>query len=198
MDEWFTRKQFNRFLEIVQMLKKEGQNPGMLHCSESTAILKYPLMNLNAVRLGSILQGRTLVPVQDLKKIGQVKTSIQEIKTVPKGYNISYGKMFKTKRETKIAIIPVGYMDGFCMRKDRDIFSLKENVKSVGIEIKKFFKDNRWKVMINDRKYPVIGRIGMYHAVVDITNAEGITVASEVTLDIPPMQVNSMIRREYF
>ena len=186
MDEWFTRKQFNRFLDIVQMLKKEGKNPGMLHCSESTAMLKHPIMNLNAVRLGSILQGRTLVPVQDLKKIGQVKTSIQEIKTVPKGYNISYGKMFKTKRETKIAIIPMGYMDGFCMRKDRDIFSLKENVKSVGIEIKKFFK------------YPVIGRIGMYHAVVDITNAEDITVASEVTLDIPPMQVNSMIRREYF
>ena len=50
MDEWFTRKQFNRFLEIVQMLKKEGQNPGMLHCSESTAILKHPIMNLNADR----------------------------------------------------------------------------------------------------------------------------------------------------
>lgn len=198
MDEWFTRKQFNRFLDIIEMLKKEGQNLGMLHCSESTAILKHPIMNLNAVRLGSILQGRTLVCVKDLKKIGQVRTSIQEIKTVPKGYNISYGKMFKTKRETKIAVIPIGYMDGFCMRKDRDIFSLKENVKSVGIEIKKIFKDNRLKVMINDKKYSVIGRIGMYHAVVDITGAEDITIYSEVMLDISPMQVNSMIRREYF
>lgn len=198
MDEWYTRKQFNRFLDIIAMLKKEGQNPGMLHCSESTAILKYPMMNLNAVRLGSILQGRTLISVQDLKKIGQVKTSIQEIKTVPKGYNISYGKMFKTKRETKIAVIPIGYIDGLCMRKDRDIFSLKENVKSVGIEIKKFFKDNRLKVIIKDKKYYIIGRIGMYHAVVDITNAEDVTIDSEVMLDIPSMQVNSMIRREYF
>lgn len=51
MDEKFTNLQFDRFLEVVKMLKKEGQNPGMLHCSESTAILKYPMMHLNAVRL---------------------------------------------------------------------------------------------------------------------------------------------------
>lgn len=51
MDEKFTNQQFERFLGVVEMLKKEGQNPGMLHCSESTAILKYPMMNLNAVRL---------------------------------------------------------------------------------------------------------------------------------------------------
>lgn len=130
--------------------------------------------------------------------MGQVKTSIQEIKTVPKGYNISYGKMFRTKRETKIAVIPVGSSDGFNMRKDRDIFSFVENVKSVGIEIKKFFKDNRLKVSINDKKYNIIGRIGMYHAVVDITEAEDVTIDSEVFLDIPPMNVCSMIRREYF
>lgn len=130
--------------------------------------------------------------------MGQVKASIQEIKTVPKGYNISYGKMFRTKRETKIAVIPVGSSDGLNMRKDRDIFSFVENVKSVGIEIKKFFKDNRLKVSINGRKYNIIGRIGMYHAVVDITEAPDVTLASEVFLDIQPMYVDSMLRREYF
>lgn len=139
-----------------------------------------------------------MIKVDGLQKVGQVKASIQEIKTVPKGYNISYGNMFRTKRETKIAVIPVGSSDGFNMRKDRDIFSFVENVKSVGIEIKKFFKDNRLKVSINDKKYNIIGRIGMYHAVVDITEAEDVGLASEVILDIPPMNLNSMIRREYF
>ena len=110
-----------------------------------------------------------MLKVDGLQKVGQVKASIQEIKTVPKGYNISYGKMFRTKRETKIAVIPVGSSDGLNMRKDRDIFSFVENVKSVGIEIKKFFKDNRLKVSINGRKYNIIGRIVMYQAVVDIT-----------------------------
>lgn len=153
-------------------------------------------MHLNAVRIGSLIQGRTLIPVDGLKKIGQFKSSIQEIKTVPKGYNISYGNMYKTKRETKIAIIPVGTMDGFNMKKDRDIFSFKENFLSVGIEVKKFFKDNRLKVLIKDKKYNIIGRIGMYHAVVDITGAD-VSLEDEVVLDIPPMQVNQTIRREY-
>ncbi len=139
-----------------------------------------------------------MLKVDGLQKVGQVKASIQEIKTVPKGYNISYGKMFRTKRETKIAVIPVGSSDGLNMRKDRDIFSFVENVKSVGIEIKKFFKDNRLKVSINGRKYNIIGRIGMYHAVVDITEAPDVTLASEVFLDIQPMYVDSMLRREYF
>ena len=105
--------------------------------------------------------------------------------------------MYKTKRETKIAVVPVGYMDGLNMRKDRDIFSLKENFLSVGIEMKKFFKDNRLKVLIHDRKYNIIGRIGMYHCVIDITDSENITLQDEVIFEVPPMQVNSMIRREY-
>lgn len=197
IDEKFTKKQFDRFLNVIAFLKKEGQNPGMLHCSESTAFLKYKIMNLNAVRLGSIFQGRTLVKVPDLVKIGTFKSSIQEIKTVPKGYNISYGNMYKTKRETKLAIIPVGYMDGFNMRKDRDIFSFKENLLSIGIEIKKIFKDNSLKVTINDKKYKVIGRVGMYHCAIDITGSNDITINDEVIIDIPPMQTNSMIRREY-
>lgn len=197
MDEKFTLKQFDRFLDVIQFLKKEGQAPGMLHCSESTAFLKYRIMNLNAVRIGSLVQGRTLVDVDGLVKIGQFKSNVQEIKNVPKGYNISYGNMYKTKKDMKIAVIPVGYMDGLNMRKDRDIFSLKENFLSVGIEIKKFFKDNSLKVIINNKKYNIIGRIGMYHCVVDITDGEDISVDDEVIFSIPPMQVNSMVRREY-
>ena len=125
-----------------------------------------------------------------------LKSSIQEIKNVPKGYNISYGNVYRTKKETKIAIVPVGFMDGFNMRKDRDIFSLKENMLSVGIEIKKFFKGNHRNVWIKDKPYHVIGRIGMYHAVIDITGSE-VDLLDEVIFDTPPMQVNSTIRREY-
>ena len=197
LDEKFTNVQFERFLECIKIIKKENYNPGILHCSESTAMLKYNYMNLNAVRIGSFIQGRTLVPIQNLKKIGQFITKIEEIKTVPKGYNISYGNMYRTKRETKIAVIPVGYMDGLNMRKARDIFSFKENFKSVGIEIKKFFKDNRLKVTINNKKYDIIGRIGMYHAVIDITGSDNIKIEDEVIVPIEPLQVNSMIRREY-
>ena len=197
IDDKFTKLQFDRFINCVEVLKKDGQDTGILHVSESTAFIKYPIMRLNAVRLGSFFQGRTLIKIPELIKIGTFKSEVEEIKTVPKGYNISYGNMYKVKKQTKIAIIPVGYMDGLNMKKDRDIFSFKENCLSVGIEIKKFFKDNRIKVEINNMKYNVIGRIGMYHCVVDISNADNISVGDEVILNIAPMNVNSMIRREY-
>ena len=107
IDEKWTRLQFNRFLDSVAGVKSFGYNPGLLHVCETTAFLKYPDMHLNAVRLGSYFQGRILVKNIALKKLGILKTNVQEIKTVPKGYNISYSNSFKVKRETKLATIPV-------------------------------------------------------------------------------------------
>lgn len=106
-NEKWTKKQFDNFLSVVEYLKKQKIDTGILHCSASTAFLKYPIMHLNAVRIGSAIQGRTLVKVKGLVKIGKFKTNITEIKTIPKGYNIGYNNTYKTKTQTKIAIIPV-------------------------------------------------------------------------------------------
>ncbi len=196
IDSNWTYEQFNRFLDVVAIVRKNGLNPGILHCCNSTAFMLYKNMHLNAVRLGSILQGRTLVNRKGLIKIGEFKTNVAEIKTVPKGFYISYGKNYKTKKETKIAVIPVGYVDGLNYKKNRDSFKLSENFVSVLIEMKKIFKDNSIKVKINNKEYKVIGRLGMYHAIIDVTNSN-ISIEDEVILDINPLNANSDIRREY-
>lgn len=196
-DEKWTRIQFDRFMEVISYINEQGYTPNILHVSASTAFLKYPDMNLNAVRLGSILQGRTIINQDKLKKVGVFKTSISEIKLLPKGYNISYSNTYKTKKNTKIAIVPVGYMDGLNKDKKRDDFSLKNNIISVLMEIKKVFKDNSLKVKIKNNYYKIIGRIGMYHAIIDITNSNDISIGDEVELDITPLQANDEIRREY-
>ena len=196
IDEKWTKKQFERFLEVVEKVKKAGYNPGMLHTCESTAFFKYRYMYLNAVRIGSAFQGRTLVKNTGLKKIGTFKTTISEIKNVPKGYNISYSNEFKTKKNTKIAIVPVGYMDGLNRKNLRDSFSFKDNILSILIEIKKLFKDNSLKATINGKKYSIIGRLGMYHAIIDITGSD-IKENDEVILDIAPLQTNENVKREY-
>ncbi len=185
IDEKYTTKQFNEY-------KIEN-----LHCCASTAFLKYPSMWLDSVRIGSALQGRTLVCVQNLKKIGLFKTNIIEIKNLPKGYNISYGNTYKTKKQTQIAIIPIGYIDGFNKNKLRDDFSLKNNVIAVFIEIRKIFKDNSLKVKIDGKSYKVLGKLGMYHSIIDISENENIEVGQEVEIDISPLQANDKIRREY-
>lgn len=193
----WTMEQFDRFLDVIAIVRKNGLNPGLLHCCNSTAFMLYKNMHLNAVRLGSYFQGRVLVTNRkNLKKIGIFKTHIAEIKTVPKGYNISYGNNYKTKKETKLGIIPVGYVDGLNRKKNRDSFKLSENITAVLMEIKKIFEDNSIKVKISDKDYKVIGRLGMYHAVVDITDSD-VKLDDEVILDISPLNANSEIRREY-
>jgi hypothetical protein len=88
-------------------------------------------------------------------------------------------------------------MDGFNLRNNRDDFSLKNNIVSVFMEIKKIFTRPKLTVKINNRIYNVIGRLGMYHAIVDITNGENIKNGDEVILNIAPLYTNIKIRREY-
>ena len=196
IDSKWTFKQFDRFLDVVAIVRKNGLNPGILHCCNSTAFMLYKNMYLNAVRLGSIIQGRTLVNRRGLIKIGTFKSNIAEIKVVPKGSFISYGNNYKTKKETKIGIIPVGYIDGLNYKKNRDSFKLSENITSVLIELKKVFIDNSIKVTINNNEYKVIGRLGMYHAIIDLTNSD-VNIGDEVVLNINPLNANSDVRREY-
>lgn len=195
--EEFTRKQFFSFQNIVQYIKENGYEPGLQHVASSTAFLKYPDMWLDAVRIGSVIQGRTLVNIKGLKKIGTFKSNIQEIKVLPKGHNISYRNTYKTKDKTQIAIVPVGYVDGFNKNKLRDDFSLKNNLIAIGMEIKKLFKDNSLKVKIKGKDCKVIGKLGMFHSIVDITELEDIHIGEEVQIDIAPLQTNDVIRREY-
>jgi len=76
----FLYSAFNKFNNIVQYIKDKEYNSGILHCAASTAFLKYPDMWLDAVRIGSAIQGRTLINLYDLKPIGILKSNIQEIK----------------------------------------------------------------------------------------------------------------------
>ncbi len=197
IDEKYTEKQFENFNECVSFIRENGFNVEILHTCATTATLKYPHMHLDAVRIGSAIQGRVLVNKESFKKTGIFKTNIVEIKDVPKGYNISYNNTYKTKKNTKIAIIPVGYIDGLNKNKLRDDFSFKNNIISAILEIKKIFKDNSLKVEINGKKYKIIGKLGMYHAIVDISGENNINPGDEVILDIAPIQANDEIRREY-
>ena len=198
----FSEKQFKRFIDVIEYLKENKIETGKLHICNSSGFLKFKDKRLNAVRIGSAFLGRLSIPnIYGLKRIGYLKSEVAEIKNLKKGYNIGYSNAYTLKKDSKIAIIPVGYADGFNVRDDRDMFRKIDRLRYIVRDVKDAFKDKSLYIDIknNNGKYEkckVIGRLGMYHVSVDITGKD-ITIGATAKLKVNPIFVDSSIRREY-
>ena len=196
-DEKYTKLQFERFINVIEVLKMNEIEPGILHVCNSSAFLKYPYMHLNAVRIGSTFLGRlSFKDYLGLNKIGYLESEVIEIKELPKGFNIGYSNTYTTNKNTKVALIPVGYMDGVNIETGRDMFRWVDKLRYIVRDIKDFFKKQNMYVKIGDNKCKVLGRIGTYHVVCDVTG-KNVKIGEKAIFHINPKYVDSNIRREY-
>lgn len=153
-DTRFTWQQFEQFMSISDELNRIGLSIPIKHVCNSAATMRFPAMHLDMVRPGLILYGMTPPGCPDawpgLKPAMELKTSVVLNKTVPSGYSISYGRLFSTERESRIATIPIGYADGYSRR-----------------------LTGRAEVLVHGRRAPVVGRICMDTCMIDVTGIEG-------------------------
>ncbi len=109
-------KQKTRFEAAINDLKANGINPGIVHCSNSAATLKYPSVHFDMVRPGIILYGLKpspcTIPQIELKPAMSVKARITDVRSVPLGEGVSYGLRYRSRGYVKICTIGVGYADG--------------------------------------------------------------------------------------
>ncbi len=196
-DDKYTKLQFKRFIDCIEVLKMNDIETGMLHACNTSAFIKFPNMHLNAVRIGSAFTGRvSFKNTMGLRKVGYLKSKVVEIKKLPKGFNIGYSNVYKTKKETEIAIIPSGYSDGVNIQVGNDMFRFIDKIRYLVGDIKSFFKKEQLYVKINGENLPILGRIGTYHIVVDITGKD-VKTADEVIFNANIKYIDSNVRREW-
>lgn len=162
--------QLNKFKAAVQILKIEGIQPEYQHCANSAALLMLPEAHFNFARPGIGIYGlwpseKTKIAAErlhgkiELKPVMSWKTIIAQVKQVKKGALIGYGCTYEMKQSGKIAVLPVGYYDGYSRH-----------------------HSNKGYVLIHGKKAPVIGRICMNMMMVDVTDIPKIRIEDEVVL----------------
>lgn len=162
-DKTYTRQQFAVFMDVLQAVQAAGHTIRIRHAANSAATLDLPEMHLDAVRVGLALYG--LYPSEDVSRTVplqpalSLKSHVARLRTLPSGSSVSYGRAYTTSCPTPIALVPVGYGDGY-----HRILS------------------NRGYVLIRGQRAPIVGRVCMDLFSVDVSAIEGVSQDDEVVL----------------
>ncbi len=156
----FTALQIKSFDKLVDDLKKSGINIPLVHAANSIGLIDYQDSHFTMVRPGLVIYG--LYPKNNLKinlkPVLSLKTRIIFVKRVGKGFGISYGLTYVTKRSTNIVTLPIGYGDGY----PRNLSNLAP-------------------VLIAKKRFRISGRVCMDQLMVDVGNYQP-KVGDEVVL----------------
>ena len=146
----FTMEQIGKFQTAARTLEEGLEYKVIKHILNTAGIERFPQYQMDMVRLGIGLYGVSASGLRGLRNVSTLKTTILQIQNVPKGDSIGYGRRSYVDRDSRIAIIPIGYADGL----DRH-FSNREGI-----------------VLINGQRCPIIGNICMDACMVDVTDIE--------------------------
>ena len=184
-DDALTKQEFGAFMGVVEQIRAAGQETGMVHCCNSAAFLKFPEMHCDGVRLGSAILGRMPFRTK-LRPVGWLASEVEEIHRVPKGHSTGYGALWKAKRETELAIVPVGWYHGFRVSCQPDMTRARDCLLAALSALKGLLRRQRTYVEISGKRCPVVGAIGMLHCAVDVTG-NGCKTGDRVIVQMNPL-----------
>lgn len=196
-DEALTRRQYQQFQEGAALLERAGIETGLRHVCASSAFLRYPEMQLDAVRLGSALLGRLSVPDPlGLEKIGWLETQVMELKDLPSGWKVGYTGAYRTKRPTRLALLPAGYTRGVGVTEESNALRLRDRVYRLLRTGRALLRSNGLTGLVNGRRCPVRGVVGATQLALDVTDVP-CAIGDTVRLEVRPKYVDSAVPREY-
>lgn len=168
----FTMQQSHVFQEMYKTLIGSLPDKPLRHILNSNGITRHPELYFDMVRLGIGLYGidTSHKVAAQLNNIGTLKTTIAQIRELPIGETVSYGRTEKLTRPSKIATVSIGYADGYF----RD------------------FGNGKAYMLLHGKKAPVVGTVCMDMCMLDVTDIENAQVGDEVIVfgnDLPVTQL---------
>jgi len=160
-DSQVTEAQLAQFRAVLEQAKRLGLAIPLAHVAGSAGILGFPASHFDLVRPGLMLYGYApgACKSADLRPVLTWKTQIVQVKRVTPGQAVSYGGTFIVKRPTTLAVLAVGYADGYSRA-----------------------LSNRGRVLVHDRVVPVVGRVCMDLTIVDVTDIPPVSPGDEAVL----------------
>jgi len=162
-DKAYSKIQVSRFRHVLNLLSRKGLEVTQAHISKSAGVLDIPEAHFQLVRPGIMLYGsspsREILRPADLRPVMTFKCKVLQLKDVPPGSPIGYGRTFVTQRNTRVATLPVGYDDGYPR-----------------------LLSNRGAVLVRGRRAPVAGRVSMNMITVDVTGIPDVREDDEAVI----------------
>lgn len=159
----YTELQYKRFADVCEGLRQAGLDLPLRHCANSGGIQFYEQMHCTMTRAGIILYGyrpdASVPPVLDLKPAMAVKARVVQVRDIPAHTTVSYGRTFETSGPTRMAVVSIGYADGFLRT-----------------------GSGRAHVVLGGQKAPVLGRICMDMCMVRVSDGVQVHRGDEVTV----------------
>ena len=170
-DHRFARGQVECFEAALKLLRAAGHEIPIRHVANTAATLLWSDLSYELVRVG--IGGYGLWPSKETQIAALIagrsspqlspamtwKTRIAQVKSVPEGAYIGYGRTYRTTHASQIAVLPMGYFDGY----DRKA-------------------SNRGFVLCRGKRAPIVGRVCMNMTMIDVTHIDSVTAGDEIVL----------------
>jgi alanine racemase len=158
----YAEEQTRRFAALIDRLQARGLKPPRVHAANSAGTVNLPGAMFDWVRVGLIAYG--LHPSRDeahlaLSPVMSFRSRLVQVRELPAGANVSYGRTCTLARATRVGVVPVGYGHGYS-----------------------WLLSGRGHMLVGGRRVPILGRVTMDLTMVDVTEVPDVAVGDEVVL----------------
>lgn len=163
LDSGVTEEQRRRFLTMLEMVRAAGLSPREIHLNNSAGLSAWGGSECTLFRPGIMLYGglpgAAFAQRLDLKPVMHLRSCVAQLRQLPAGSGLSYGHTYHAEKDIKLAVLPIGYADGFNR-----------------------LLSNRTYGILNGHRVPQVGRVCMDWTLFDVSAVDDVKIGDPITL----------------